>query len=180
MSDDDRQDPATRRVILSRYLEAQRGRPQARPLPSAGMAVNRVMRPLSKKSGTRGGSARALQPIWGEIMGPRWSKISTPVRFRARSGERTLVISAPGAAASLILAASGPILERLNAHLGQGHVQGLQVVQAAPATSRADPPKRGLRPSEEAALRDGLAEVRGGRLKDALERLGREVLRNQP
>lgn len=165
---------------MERYLEARRARPQARPLPSAGMAVNRVMRPLAGKGKNRRSSALALERVWPEIMGPRWSKISAPVRFRAGSGGRTLVISAPGPAASLILAASGPILERLNAHLGAGSVAKLQVVQAAPTKTPSSPPaKRGLTPSEEAALREGLTQVRGDRLKTALERLGREVIRNQ-
>ncbi|WP_189494598.1 DciA family protein [Algimonas arctica] len=170
------------RAKVERYLEARRARPQARMLPSAGMAVNRVMRPLAKKGGQkRGSSALALADVWPEIMGPRWSKISSPVRFRASNGERTLVISAPGPAAALILAASGPILQRLNTHLGEGHVSRIQVVQSAPTanTSPAEKPKRGLTPSEEHALREGLTQVRNERLKDVLGRLGREVIRNQ-
>jgi hypothetical protein len=171
------------RAQVERYLEARRARPQARMLPSAGMAVNRVMRPLAKKGGQkRGSSALALADIWPEIMGPRWSKISSPVRFRASNGERILVISAPGPAASLILAASGPILQRLNTHLGKGHVSRIQVVQSAkkPHETKAETPKRGLTPSEEHALHEGLTQVRNERLKDVLGRLGREVIRNQP
>lgn len=171
------------RAQVERYLEARRARPQARMLPSASMAVNRVMRPLAKKGGQkRGSSALALAPVWPEIMGPRWSKISSPVRFRASNGERTLVISAPGPAAAIILAASGPILQRLNTHLGDGHVSRIQVVQSAPkpTSEPAEKPKRGLTPSEEHALREGLTQVRNERLKDVLGRLGREVIRNQP
>ena len=168
------------RAKVERYLEARRARPQARPLPSAGLAVNRVMRPLAGKGRKRGSSALALADIWPDIMGPRWSKISAPVRFRAANGRRTLVISAPGPAASLILAASGPILERLNAHLGAGSVSAIQVVQAKPkAAAETVRPKRGLTPSEEASLHEGLTQVRGDRLKAALERLGREVIRNK-
>jgi hypothetical protein len=170
------------RAKIERYLEAQRARPQARMLPSAAMAVNRVMRPLAKKGGQkRGSSALALADIWPDIMGPRWSKISSPVRFRASNGERTLVISAPGPAAALILAAAGPILQRLNAHLGDGHVSRIQVVQSDPnlPSVPTEKPKRGLTPSEEHALREGLTQVRNERLKDVLGRLGREVIRNQ-
>lgn len=171
------------RAKVERYLEARRARPQARMLPSASMAVNRVMRPLAKKGGQkRGSSALALADVWPEIMGPRWSKISSPVRFRASNGQRTLIISAPGPAAALILAASGPILQRLNAHLGADQVSRIQVVQSAPKAKAdpADKPKRGLTPSEEHALREGLTQVRNERLKDVLGRLGREVIRNQP
>lgn len=144
------------------------------------MAVNRVMRPLAGKGRKRGSSARALMEVWPEIMGPRWSKISAPVRFRGGPDGRTLLISAPGPAAALILAASQQIVERLNAHLGTGSVCAIKVVQAAP--ERADPPMaatRGLTPSEERSLHQGLTTVRNERLKDVLERLGREVLKNQ-
>ena len=169
------------RAKIERYLEIRRGRPQARPLPSAAMAVNRVMRPLAKKGQPRTSSALALKPVWPEIMGPRWSKISSPVRFKGTKDGRALVISAPGPAASLILAASGPILERLNAHLGEKTVARLQLVQAKAAISpETDSPKRGLTPSEEIALREGLTHVRNERLKTALERLGREIIRTQP
>lgn len=171
------------RAQVERYLEARRARPQARMLPSAGMAVNRVMRPLAKKGGQkRGSSALALADIWPEIMGPRWSKISSPVRFRSSNGERTLVISAPGAASSLILAASGQILQRLNTHLGDGHVARIQVVQTALKASKTptEKPKRGLTPTEARSLHEGLTHVRNERLKDVLGRLGREVIRNQP
>lgn len=169
------------RARIDQYLEARRARPQARPLPSASMAVNRVLRPLAPKGRKQGGSVLALADIWPEIMGPRWSKISSPVRFRGNKDGRTLVISAPGPAASLIMAASGPILERLNAHLGDGQVSKIQLVQApqkaAPAQERS---KRGLTPSEETQLREGLTQVGNDRLKSALERLGREVIRNKP
>ena len=169
------------RAKIERYLEANRARPQARPLPSASMAVNRVMRPLAGKGKKRTSSALSLANVWPDIMGPRWSKISAPIRFRGTKDGRVLVISAPGPAASLIQAASGPILERLNAHLGVGAVSGLQIVQAAPKAIMPDvQPKRGLTPSEQSILRDGLTKVSNERLRDALERLGREVIRNQP
>ena len=171
----------TERVKIERYLEANRARPQARMLPSAGMAVNRVMGPLAGKGKKRTSSALALANVWPEIMGPRWSKISAPVRFRGSKDGRTLIISAPGPAASLILAASGPILERLNAHLGEGAVTAIQVVQAAPPKPSDTPkPKRGLTPSEQSTLREGLTKVENERLRDVLERFGREVIRNQP
>lgn len=168
------------RASLERYLEARRARPQARPLPSAGMAINRVMRPLARQGKTRGSSALALKRIWPDIMGPRWSKISTPVRFRGGADGRVLVISAPGPAASLILAASAQIIERLNAHLGDGQVSRIKIVQATPKPlAPAAPAKRGLSPLEDAQLREGLTKVGNERLRTALERLGREIIRNQ-
>lgn len=161
--------------VLGRWVETQRGRPQFRAAPSAGMAVSKVMRPLAKKHGG-GRSAMALEKVWPDIMGPRWSKISSPVRFLGGREGRTLIISAPGPAASLILAQSGPILDRLNTHLGSGHVFRIKVVQSRmtqPADSRL---KRGLPPRKTRQLEDSLSQIENPQLKAALEKMGRGVL----
>lgn len=161
---------------ITQWLERQRARPQYRSAPTAGMAVSKVMRPLSKKYGS-GSSALALGRIWPEIMGPRWSKISTPVRFVGGRDGKTLVISAPGAAAALIMAASGPIIDRLNTHLGPNHVKSIKVVQSKMRTDGATiKSARGLRPTETAKLQEGLAKIESDDLKSALEKLGRGVM----
>ncbi len=118
----------------------------------------------------------ALSKIWPEIMGPRWSKISSPVRFTGGKSGRTLIISAPGPAAALIMAASHQIIERLNAHLGAGHVRYIKLVQSKMTQKVASRPKKGLSPREEERLRRELKDVRSETVKDALETLGRRVL----
>ncbi len=120
-----------------------------------------------------------LHKHWPQIVGERWAKISTPVKFTGGKEGRTLVISAPGGAAALIMAASGAILERLNAHMGEGSVARIRLVQSkisakAPAQAR----KRGLSPSQQGKLQKGLAKIPEGGLKSALEKLGRGVLSN--
>lgn len=161
---------------LNRWLESQRAKPQYRTAPTAGMAVSKVMRPFSKQYGG-GSSALALARIWPEIVGERWSKISSPLRFTYGRNGRTLVITAPGAAAALITAASGPIIDRLNTHLGPGHVKAIKLVQTK---MRTDGPairtKRGLRPSEELKLRESLDSIENDTLKASLEKLGRNVM----
>ncbi len=161
--------------VLSHWVESQRGRPQFRAAPNAGLSVSKVMRPLARKHGG-GSSAIALEKIWPEIMGPRWSKISSPVRFVGGRDGRTLIISAPGPAASLILAQSGPILQRLNAHLGASHVGRIKVVQSRMIKPARTHPPKGLAPRQEAELRAGLSELKSDRLKKALEKMGRHVL----
>jgi len=163
------------RQVLDRWMESQRARPQFRAPPNAGLAVSKIMRPLAKKYGG-GRSALSLERVWPDIMGPRWSKISTPVRFMGGRDGRCLVISAPGPAAALIMAQSGPILERLNAHLGSGHVSRIKVVQSRMTASAAPRPKRGLAPRQETALREGLSQVKNEKLKAALEAMGRNVI----
>jgi len=159
------------------WLEHQRGKPQYRPAPTAGMAVAKIVRPLSKKySGSS--SAAMLNKNWPEIVGLRWAKISTPVKFTGGRDGRTLVISAPGAAATLIMAASGPIIDRLNAHLGAGHVTKLRLIQSKLKT-QTNPSgiKKGLSPSQED--QDGLSNLAEGGLKQALSKLGRGVLSDE-
>jgi len=87
------------------------------------------------------------------------------------------VIAAPGAAATLIMSASGPIIERLNGHLGEGYVDKLRVIQTKmSATTKTSVPKRGLSPREEVQLQEGLSNIDNDGLKQALEKLGRGVL----
>jgi hypothetical protein len=166
---------------LSHWLEQKRGKPQYRPAPTAGVAINKVLRPLSKTFGGGGASAAGLSKHWPQIVGARWAKISSPMKFTSgRTGGvsgRTLVIAAPGAAATLIMSASGPIIERLNAHLGEGYVTRLRVIQTKISTAaKTSVPRRGLSPREESQLQEGLSKIENDGLKQALEKLGRGVL----
>ena len=162
---------------LTDWLEQKRGKPQYRPAPMAGVAVGKVLRPLSKKFGGGGASAAALSKHWPEIVGARWAKISQPLKFTGSRDGRTLVITAPGAAATLIMSASGPIIERLNGYLGDGYISRIRVIQTKMTTSKQTSlPKRGLSPREETQLQEGLSNIDNDGLKKALEKLGRGVL----
>ena len=56
---------------INEWLEGQRGKPQYRPAPTAGIAVAKVVKPLSKKY--KGSSSAAmLHKNWPEIVGQRW------------------------------------------------------------------------------------------------------------
>ena len=140
--------------------------------------MGKVIRPLSKKFGGKAGaSAAALSKHWPQIVGARWAKISSPVKFTVGKDGRTLVINAPGAAATLIMSASGPIIERLNGHLGEGYVSRLRVVQTKMnASVKTSIAKRGLSPREETQLQEGLSNIENDGLRQALEKLGRGVL----
>ena len=163
---------------LSHWLEQKRGKPQYRPAPMAGVAITKVLRPLSKKFGGKtGASARTLKKHWPQIVGARWAKISNPLKFTGGREGRTLVITAPGAAAALIMSASGPIIDRLNGHLGDGYVSRIQVIQTRMSTKpNVSVPKQGLAPREETKLQEGLSNIENDGLRQALEKLGRGVL----
>lgn len=92
---------------------------------------------------------------------------------------RTLVISAPGPAAALIMASSHTIIERANSYLGPGHIRHIRVLQTkmktTPSAARPHTP-RGLSPQEEQTLKADLEHVKDPALKEALEKLGRNIL----
>jgi hypothetical protein len=70
------------------------------------------------------------------------------------------------------------IIERVNAFLGYGAIGRLRIVQApiTPLKATAAAATRALSASEEAELGARVAEVDGGPLRAALQRLGRGVL----
>jgi hypothetical protein len=95
-----------------------------------------------------------------------------------------------GPAAALIQHQAPELLARVNLYLGEGQVSRLRIVQgrvkpppAAAAESRAaQARRRRARPldaAEEAGLEQGLAKAAEGPLKQALLKLGREVLRTE-
>jgi len=173
------------RVQIAQWLESQRGRPQYRPAPHAARATARILRPLSKKF-SGGARIEGLKPHWAKIVGPRFAKISSPEKFTAGKGGkagRTLVINAPGGAAALITAASGPIIARLNGYLGPGYVSHIKVIQRRLNTAGALAPhtqSRALNPTQESKLQSGLEKLDENDLKQALEALGRKVLKQSP
>lgn len=165
-------------------LAAKRTRPVRRPPPPAGRALARTLRELDAKFGQGSG---ALVARWREIVGAEVARRTEPVKLvKGRNGgPSSLEIRVAGPSAALIQHQAHEILARVNLFLGAEAVQKLRIVQGplrgsaetAPATlrKRAAP----LDAAQEAALREGLADAPEGRLKDALLRLGRGVLRRQ-
>jgi len=168
------------RARLAAWLSTQRGRPQYRHAPPAARAVQKIVKPLSRKHGA---GVSAISENWPEIAGARFAKFSRPVKITGGRDGRTLYIQAPGGAAALIMAGSGQILDRLNTFLGHGHISRIKVSQSAMKKSALkDSPQqetyipRGLSPSQAKQLRLGLSNVQDPALKQALEDLGRKAL----
>lgn len=167
-------DPAARAVTV-KWLEGQRGRPQYRSAPHARNAVAKIMRPLARKHGS---GSTGLAAHWPAIAGPRFAKISRPLKFASGREGRSLVIAAPGPAAALIMASSNKIIERANGFLGAGHIRHIKIIQTNMRTesSRGRAAPRGLSQQAGDRLQSGLETVEDPALKEALERLGRRVL----
>jgi hypothetical protein len=127
-----------------------------------------------------------LKARWKEIVGEALAGRSEPVKLvKSRTGGATLELRVAGPVAALVQHQAPLILDRLNLYLGPATVAKLRIVQGPlnkPPTAAAAAPKRRSRaPLDAAAERElsaSLAEAPDGPLKDALLRLGREVLRS--
>ena len=165
-------------------LAARRPRPAPRPPRHAARGLTSAMKKLEEKFG-RGQDD--LKTRWKEIVGEALAGRSEPVKLvKSRTGGATLELRVAGPVAALVQHQAPLILDRLNLYLGPGAVAKLRIVQgplSKPPTAAAAAPKRRTRAPLDAAaereLKVSLAEAPDGPLKDALLRLGREVMRSE-
>ena len=166
-----------------RILASKRTRPQRRPPPPAGRALNKTIKELDARFGQGPG---ALAARWREIVGPEVAKRTEPVKLvKGRNGApSSLEIRVAGPSAAVIQHQAHDILARVNLFLGADAVQKLRIVQGPlrPQQAPTAAPRKRAAPldaAKEAELAKGLAEAPDGPLKDALAKLGRAVLRRE-
>ena len=171
--------PTTEEALA--ILAAKRTRPQRRPPPPAGRALSKTVRELDAKFGQGSG---ALAARWREIVGPEVARRTEPVKLvKGRNGApSSLEIRVARPSAAVIQHQAHEILARVNLFLGAEAVQKLRIVQGPLRAAAEAPtaPRRRAAPldaAQEAKLAAALADAPEGRLKDALLRLGRGVLR---
>jgi hypothetical protein len=168
-------------------LAAKKTRPPRRPPPVAGRALNGLLKRLDERFGK---GADGLQARWREVVGEAIALRTEVVKLgKARAGAgAVLELRVDGPAAALIQHQAPEILARVNLFLGEGAVDKLRIVQgpvrraaAAEAAAKAALAKRRrsqpLDAAVEAALTESLARHPDSALSAALQRLGREVLR---
>ena len=170
----------------ARILAERRTRPARRAPPPAGKTLNKLLKTLEAKFGQ---GPDVLRDRWREIAGEALAARTEPVKVvKARSGGGTLELKVDGPAAALIQHQAPELLARVNLYLGEGQVTRLRIVQGrvkpppalAAGTRAAQAKRRRAQPldaAEEASLEQGLAKAEEGPLKQALRKLGREVLR---
>jgi len=165
------------RAKLNRFLAQQRGRRAFRAPPKAGSTISKIMKPLSAKFGA---GKSGLTEHWEDIVGPRFARISRPERFLGGRDGRTLLISAPGPAGALIMAAGSAIIDRTNSYLGPGYIRHIKVTQSkirdgqlagAKAQRSTD-----MTEGQKKELQLSLENIDNPDLKTALEKLGQQVL----
>ena len=180
------------RPLPSRKKPAPSWRPSApgrpgRPPPAAGRALTKTIKALDERFGKGVGGLKAR---WTEIVGAALARRTEPVKLvKPRGGGgAALELRVDGPSATLIQHQAPDILARVNLFLGVEAVTRLRIVQgplsgfagrqppaARPSRRRATGP---LDAAAEADLAQSLAALPEGRLKRALTRLGREVLRD--
>lgn len=171
----------------SRILAAKRTRPPRRPPPTAGRPLGKFIKALDERFGK---GADGLRARWREIVGETLALRTEPVKLsKPRSGTgAVLELKVDGPAAALIQHQAPEIMARVNLFLGPDAVAKLRVVQGAvrrPAAAQSaaaagQARRRKAQPLDagaEADLEAGLARITDDRLRSALRRLGREVLR---
>ena len=170
----------------ARILAERRTRPARRGPPPAGKNLVQMLKGLEEKFGQ---GPDVLRARWREIAGDTLAARTEPVKVvKSRTGGATLELKVDGPAAALVQHQAPELLARVNLYLGEGQVSKLRIVQglvkpppAVAAGARAAQARRRraqpLDAAEEAVLEQGLAKAEEGPLKQALRRLGREVLR---
>lgn len=166
-------------------LARRKTRPQRRPPPAAGRALNKTLRELDDRFGKGAG---ALTARWREIVGETLARRTEPTKLSKPRGSAggVLEIKVAGPVATLIQHQAQDILARVNLILGEGAVTKLRIVQGPLSVGlnadRAKPSRRHLPPldaGQEAILAEGLSDAPEGALKTALLNLGRGVMRHQ-
>ncbi|QUD87102.1 DUF721 domain-containing protein [Phenylobacterium montanum] len=169
----------------SRILAEKRTRPVRRVAPSAGKALNGLIKQLDERFGQ---GPEGLQARWREIVGEAIAARTEPVKLsKGRGGAgAALELKVDGPAATLIQHQAADIISRVNLFLGAGAVERLRIVQGVvrrpppAATKAAETRRRKAKPLDaaaEAELEASLARGTDLGLTAALRTLGREVLR---
>ncbi|MEJ0012238.1 MAG: DciA family protein [Bauldia sp.] len=146
--------------------------------------VGKVIDPVTKR---RGFATTDLIAAWPQIVGPRYADCSRPEKILWPKGEdmegapALLVLRVDGPRAIFVQHEAGQIIERVNAFLGYGAIGHLRIIQA-PVSSGVPPAAvvpKAVDPAEAARVEAAVSGVGSDRLREALGRLGRGVLRDK-
>lgn len=134
-----------------------------------GAVLPAVTRPAFRKQSPAGAD---LFATWPDVVGPALARVTEPRRLSAG----TLTIGCVGPVALELQHLAGPLMERINLHLGRALVQRLRFVQEARVPVRDPLPPPAPPPRLDPAAIEGVAE---GPLREALASLGAWVLRDR-
>jgi hypothetical protein len=171
---------------VAHILATKRTRPAGRPPPAAARSLGKTLKALDARFGQ---GVEGLKARWTEIAGQTVARRTEPNKLITPRGGAgaTLELRVAGPAATLVQHQAPDIIARVNLFLGPGAVVKLRIVQgplrglpareAAVTSAARRRPKGPLDAAAEQRLSEDLAGFPEGRLKQALARLGREVIR---
>ena len=117
---------------------------------------------------------------WGEIVGERYAKVSSPESIRFPTGKQAagvLTLLVDGAHAPLIQHLTPMIVERVNRFFGYAAVNRIVFRQGKPPAPEARPQRPQLRPVPK-ELGEGLREIADPELRACLESLASQIAAN--
>ena len=144
--------------------------------------VGRVINPVARK---RGFAAADLIAAWADVVGAELAECTRPEKIVWPRGEANaerpgvLTLKVDGPRAVVVQHQLDQIVERVNAFFGYAAVGPVRIVQA-PIDRPARPAPAGdtaLAPADEARLKAATGALEDGPLREALDRLGRGVLK---
>ena len=154
---------------MARDAEVKRFLGGPRPI---GALIPGVTRPAFKRKSPAGAQIMA---DWPALAGPAIAGVTQPLRLS--SGTLTLACSGPVAMELQHLAPQ--LAGRINAALGRVVVERFRFVQRAPAGALPRPGPRARPAALPASVSTAIGTVASPELREALERLGRGVYRNE-
>lgn len=114
---------------------------------------------------------------WGEIVGERYAKVSSPESIKFPTGKKAggaLTLLVDGAHAPLIQHLTPMIIDRVNRFFGYSAVSRVVFRQGRPAPAAPRPERPKLRPVPK-ELGEGLREIADPELRACLESLGAQI-----
>jgi hypothetical protein len=144
--------------------------------------VGRVINPVARK---RGFAAADLIAAWADVVGAELAGCTRPEKVVWPRGEANsdrpgvLTLKVEGPRAVVVQHQLDQIVERVNAFFGYAAVGHIRIVQAPLGrTPKSQPAEDApLGPEDEARLRTTIGAVADQPLREALDRLGRGVLK---
>jgi hypothetical protein len=144
--------------------------------------VGRVINPVARK---RGFAAADLIAAWADVVGAGLAECTRPEKIVWPRGEANsdepgvLTLKVEGPRAIVVQHQLDQIVERVNAFFGYAAVGHIRIVQGPLGRTGRPAPvhDEALPPEDEARLRSTIGSVEDQPLRDALDRLGRGVLK---
>lgn len=156
----------------ARYLEARRGRRARQAAPAAGIAAEKVLRPLTKRFGV---GLEQLQANWAEIVGQRLANWCDPESIQRQGSARTLVIRARGPAAAILQAESRRLLERIATYAGSAGPTRIRVIQGRSRSAGRAKAVQITKSQASSQVSEGVEQSDEARLLSALNRFDQSV-----